>query len=266
MRSFLCSLSAVLYLAACGSSQKPAPAPVTEEQPPVTEEQPATEAPAEKPVEEAKPVEPPPPPPVPDPLEAGPTIYKQVADGETARVFEVTFKPGDKIALHKHPDHVVYIVTGGKLKISPDQGDAQEIDLKPGSALFLPAQNHAAENVGTTEIKLVVVELKKKGAAAPEGKDPAAVGPKIYKTIFDDEHVRVFEVTFAKKAKIAMHAHPEHAAYVLEGGKLKVTGADKTAQDFDLAPGQAVIMPAAAHEAQNVGKTAIKLVVFEIKP
>ena len=62
--------------------------------------------------------------------------------------------------MHHHPQHVVYVLTGGKLKLV-SEGKTQELDLKEGSALFLDAQNHEATNTGKTVIDLLVVELKK---------------------------------------------------------------------------------------------------------
>jgi quercetin dioxygenase-like cupin family protein len=108
--------------------------------------------------------------------------------------------------MHKHPDHVVYVVTGGKLKVSPSEGAAKDFDLKAGQAVFLNAEAHAAENTGTTELKLAVFELRaKSGTPGPKGADPAVAAKKNYKQIFDNERVRVFEVTFAKGAKLPVH-------------------------------------------------------------
>jgi len=202
-----------------------------------------------------------------DPLEVGPNIYRKAFDNEQVRVMEVTFKPGDKIALHQHPDHFVYVVTPGKLRISGADGKAQDLDLKAGQAMFLPAQSHSAENPGTTETKLVVVELRTAGGApAPKGEEPSKVGPKIYKQVFDNERVRAFEVTFAKGAKIGMHAHPDHAVYVISPGKLKISAQGGKANEMALTAGQAVFIPAEAHTAENTGATEAKLLVVELKP
>jgi len=76
------------------------------------------------------------------------------------RVLKVTFKPGDAAKMHHHPQHVVYVLKGGKLKLT-SEGKTQELDLKEGSAVFLDAQNHEATNIGNTMIDLLVVELKK---------------------------------------------------------------------------------------------------------
>ena len=39
-------------------------------------------------------------------------------ENDRVRVFNVTFKPGDKAVMHHHPDHVVYVLEGGKMKLT----------------------------------------------------------------------------------------------------------------------------------------------------
>ena len=101
-----------------------------------------------------------------DPATIGPTIYKQTLDNERVRVFEVTFKKGAEVAMHAHPDHVAYIVSGGKLELTLADGTKNVIDAKPGETFFLPAQAHSAKNVGKGTIRVIVTELKD---AAPSG-------------------------------------------------------------------------------------------------
>ena len=73
---------------------------------------------------------------------------------------EVTFAPGQKIAMHSHPDHLVYILSGGKLILSYPDGTTKDFEGKAGDAIWIPAETHAAENVGGTQVKGLVIELK----------------------------------------------------------------------------------------------------------
>lgn len=95
-----------------------------------------------------------------DPVKVGPRIYKCVFENERTRVCEVTFKPGDRIAPHSHPDHLVYAMSTGKLRITPAGQDGAEADIKPGMVLFIPSETHSAVNIGNTDVRLLVVELK----------------------------------------------------------------------------------------------------------
>lgn len=95
-----------------------------------------------------------------DPMKIASNVYKFINENERVRVLEVVFKPGDMAEMHHHPEHVVYVLKGGLLKLT-SEGKTQELDLKQGSVLFLKEQNHEATNTGKSEINLLVMELKK---------------------------------------------------------------------------------------------------------
>lgn len=259
---------ALLFGCGGGSQSTESTTPVMTEPPP--EEPVATES--ETPAEPEKPAEPTPPaPPTPgDPAEVGPDIYKLVTENDELRAFEVTFAPGAKIGLHKHPDHVAYALTDGKLTLMAQEGAPQEIELKAGQAMFLEAQAHAAENKTDKEIKLLVVELRTPGKSpAPKGKDSLKAAPKIFKKVFENDKVRVLDATIKKGAKVPDHVHPDMLAYVVTGGQAELTlpGAEgtKKKEKQEFTPGQGMFIAAGSHAAKNTGKTDIKLVVVELK-
>jgi len=95
-----------------------------------------------------------------DPMKVANNVYKFVMENDRVRVLEVDFKPGDKAIMHHHPDHVVHVLKGGKLKLTSD-GKTEIMDLKTGQTVFLKAQNHEAINTGKSELDLLVIELKK---------------------------------------------------------------------------------------------------------
>jgi quercetin dioxygenase-like cupin family protein len=95
-----------------------------------------------------------------DALQAASNVYKLIMENDRVRVFDLRFKPGEKAAMHRHPDHIVYIFNDGKLKLIPSKGKTQELDLKAGQAIWMDAISHAAENLGKTDAHMLVVELK----------------------------------------------------------------------------------------------------------
>ena len=95
-----------------------------------------------------------------DPLKVAKNAYKFIMENDRVRVLEVQLRSGDKAAMHYHPDHVVYILKGGKAKLT-SSGKTDVLDLKTGQAMFLKAQSHETENTGKTDLDLLVVELKK---------------------------------------------------------------------------------------------------------
>lgn len=85
---------------------------------------------------------------------------KVVMENDRVRVVDTLFKPNYKAPMHSHPDHVVYVLKGGRLRVTTS-GKANVFDLKVGQAIFFKAQSHEVENTGKTDVNLLVVELKK---------------------------------------------------------------------------------------------------------
>ncbi len=95
-----------------------------------------------------------------DPTDVASNVYNFVMENDRVRVLQATFEPGDKAVMHHHPDHVVYVLKGGKLRLT-SEGKTNDMDLEPSKALFLNEQTHEAENIGDKTVDLLVVELKK---------------------------------------------------------------------------------------------------------
>lgn len=75
-------------------------------------------------------------------------------------MIEVRLKPGENMGLQSQPDRVGYILSGGKVEFSFPDGKAVEFEAKQGDVIWRKAETHMGENVGSTEIHVVVVELK----------------------------------------------------------------------------------------------------------
>ena len=95
-----------------------------------------------------------------DPLETAPDMYKLVYENDRVRVMQVTFQIGEQIAEHSHPDHFVYVLEGGNLKITKADGTVTDAELKVGDVVWINAEAHWAINTGTTPVRLLVTELK----------------------------------------------------------------------------------------------------------
>jgi quercetin dioxygenase-like cupin family protein len=98
-----------------------------------------------------------------DLAKTAPKQTKTTLDNDRVRVIEITLKPGEKTGMHSHPAHILYMITGGKLKTSFSDGKSTETEFKPGATKWVEPVTHDNENIGTTEIKAIVVELKDKG-------------------------------------------------------------------------------------------------------
>jgi quercetin dioxygenase-like cupin family protein len=80
------------------------------------------------------------------------------------RVIEGVLRPGDKEKMHSHPTvFVTYVIVGGKIRNHFADGKVVEAELKTGDVLYREPQTHWVENIGTTTLQFLVVELKTPG-------------------------------------------------------------------------------------------------------
>lgn len=96
-----------------------------------------------------------------DMVKVAPKNCKVVLENDQVRVIRVVLKPGEKVEMHSHPANIVYFLTGGKAKYTSPDGKTEERESRAGQAVWSEAATHATENVGTTESRVLVIELKK---------------------------------------------------------------------------------------------------------
>ena len=95
-----------------------------------------------------------------DPVQVSGKNYKTLMENDQVRVLEMTLNVGETDITHSHPDETVYFVSGGKVKIHLPGGDAMEAELPDGHVMWHEAWTHTVENIGTTNIKAIIVENK----------------------------------------------------------------------------------------------------------
>jgi beta-alanine degradation protein BauB len=96
-----------------------------------------------------------------DALKASPENFKLLLENDHVRVLEYCLKPGSKDRTHTHPPKSSYIVTGGKLKVYRENGASEIFDEEAGTASWMDqVGKHYVENIGTTEIKIILTEVK----------------------------------------------------------------------------------------------------------
>jgi quercetin dioxygenase-like cupin family protein len=94
--------------------------------------------------------------------------------------------------------------------------------------------------------------------------DPTVAASNVYKVLKENDRVRVLEVIFKPGDVAKMHHHPDHSVYALKGGKLSLTSDGKT-QEIEIKAGSVLFLEMQDHEAKNVGKTTVDLIVTELK-
>ena len=95
-----------------------------------------------------------------DAEKATPKVVKLKLENERVRVLETLSNPGDKEMMHSHPANIVYVIEGGKLRITTSDGKTSEVQFKTGDTIWRQPVTHKAENIGTTRFHAIIVELK----------------------------------------------------------------------------------------------------------
>ena len=96
-----------------------------------------------------------------DPAVVNAKTIKVKLENDRVRVLEATLQPGDKEQVHAHPASIIYVLSGGKSRNHAADGTTSEATYTAGDTVYREPLTHWAENIGTTTIHLIVVELKK---------------------------------------------------------------------------------------------------------
>jgi len=94
-----------------------------------------------------------------DPMQYGVKHLKVVAEDDKVRVLKYFPQKGDKTPMHSHPEAVVYVIKGGRVRYTFPDGTTREVELKTGDAGIRPPVTHADEALDSVES--ILIEIKK---------------------------------------------------------------------------------------------------------
>ncbi len=94
-----------------------------------------------------------------DPLTVGAAFSNKFGDTLNMKMFEVTLKPGDSVAIHTHPDHSFYVLQGGKIEVNIQGAGVKIFDLKPGMGWLSGPLTDFGKNIGNTTVKWLEVDV-----------------------------------------------------------------------------------------------------------
>jgi quercetin dioxygenase-like cupin family protein len=95
-----------------------------------------------------------------DAVKLSPHYYTVKSENDRARVLEYRLKPGEKEVMHSHPPYVVYFFGPANLRATGPDGKTSDTSVTEGEVLIRDPLSHALENIGTTELHALLVELK----------------------------------------------------------------------------------------------------------
>ena len=101
-----------------------------------------------------------------DALTASPENFRLVLENDDVRVLEYTLLPGQKDRRHTHPRRVAHVISGGQLRVGFPDGTHKDFDEIAGTSEWSnPSPLHDTQNIGTTPIKILLVEVKDRPAS-----------------------------------------------------------------------------------------------------
>lgn len=95
--------------------------------------------------------------------------------------------------------------------------------------------------------------------------DIVKISPDVHKVLFENEAIRVLEVTVKPGAKVPMHTNPENVNYIVKPGTLRLIEPDGSSVDITLAEQQVIPAPVGRHAVENVGATEVRTICIELK-
>jgi len=97
-----------------------------------------------------------------DPVKVDPKHYKVEFENDQVRVLHIKYAPGEKSVMHEHPDGVAVFLTDQTVKFNYPDGKSEDMSSKAGESRWTKGGAHQPENVGGTQVEVILVELKTK--------------------------------------------------------------------------------------------------------
>ncbi|MGK9147766.1 cytoplasmic protein [Plantibacter flavus] len=94
--------------------------------------------------------------------------------------------------------------------------------------------------------------------------DPTLTNPDHYRTLWENEHVRVLEYTDEPGDRTTPHDHPNSVLVALSDFSRRLMAGGRTF-DTALVTGQTVWIPAQRHSGENTGATPTHTILIELK-
>ena len=91
--------------------------------------------------------------------------------------------------------------------------------------------------------------------------DIVKISPDVHQVLFENDAIRVLEVTVKPGAKVPMHTNPENVNYIVKPGTLRLINPDGSSMELDLAERQVIPAPVGRHAVENVGTTEVRSMV-----
>jgi quercetin dioxygenase-like cupin family protein len=97
-----------------------------------------------------------------------------------------------------------------------------------------------------------------------DDEDPVTTNPQHYRTLFENEHVRVLDYSDEPGESTSPHVHPNSVMVTLTGFQRRLS-AGGGEREVDLPAHQVLWLPAQRHSGVNIGSTPTHTILVELK-
>lgn len=97
-----------------------------------------------------------------DAAEVQPSGYRVALENDEMRVLDFRSKPGIGVCgvgIHSHPAHLTVLLTPAKVRDTRN-GKTMIVSNLPGDLFWLPPVTHETENIGSSDVRALIVEVK----------------------------------------------------------------------------------------------------------
>jgi quercetin dioxygenase-like cupin family protein len=202
-----------------------------------------------------------------DPVKVDANHYKVMFENDQVRVLRIHYNPKEKSVMHEHPAAVVVFLNTSKARFTlPDGSTRTDGGGKAGHVRFTDAGKHLPEDIGSTPVEAVLVELKgKSGMGSAVALDPVKVDPTRHKVEVENDKVRVLRIKIKAGDTTKQHEHPNGVAIFLTDVKTKFTAGDGTTREGANKRGEAIWAAAEKHTVNNVAGAPAEIILVELK-
>jgi oxalate decarboxylase/phosphoglucose isomerase-like protein (cupin superfamily) len=192
-------------------------------------------------------------------------------DNASVRVLHAVDQPHHPGALHRHAmNRVMIYLTAGDQTIRYQDGKIDHQHWEAGQAAWSPAGGlHISENVGSTPLHIIEVELKNSPSKAPMRNpklDPVAIDPAHNILLFENAQVRVFRSWREPGGTEMMHEHAGagRVGVFLTDLNATVKSADGSSISSHVKAGDVSWSGPVTHATTNLGPHKLEMIVIEV--
>lgn len=199
-----------------------------------------------------------------DAAKVSPETYKLILDNPTVRVFRVTGAPGNKVAMHSHPDHLAIALAPATVRIVPKGGTPDTREMAAGTASYVPAGAHESSNAGSTPLDVILVELK---ADAGKGTIPTSRDNMNIKMLAEGPKAVAYRSTAAPSFQEPAGTTHDYAQVViaLEAAPMSLSVDGQPAKTTWARGDVTFIGRGVKHEAKNTAGKPVEFIIVAIR-